>query len=96
MTRAPLAVVLVLGLASCGGGGPSYDGPGRDHALVGRSTEEFVDCDGQRCLPMRRSQQVVQVVWEDGPVVADAACLPGRLQVAVEDGLIIAAYESGC
>jgi hypothetical protein len=65
---------------------PEYDGPGRDHPFVGRT---------ERDIFLRYA--LVRVVWRDGEFfVLTGDLRPGRVNLAVADGIVVAAEVEGC
>jgi hypothetical protein len=65
---------------------PHYDGPGQDHPFVGRT---------ERDISLR--YPLVRVVWRDGdePFV-NADGRPGRVSLAVVEGVVVGAEVEGC
>lgn len=87
-------------LAAAGGIGAcssadAYEGPGRDHALVGMEVAPAATCDVSLVLNADACVQgrAVRVGWRDGePVGSDASCQGERMNVAVDDDVVVGAW----
>jgi hypothetical protein len=88
-------VLLVpVGIVGCSAD-PSYEGIGSDHPLVGVEIEAPDTCDVSLVLNADACVQgrAVRVAWRDGePVGSDASCQGERMNVAVDDDVVVGAW----